>query len=72
MSSYAIMRGEKRVGTVASFAGNPKATRWVGYASNERRESFPSMSAAVAWVRACDLGDQSRPNPPLTDHAETG
>lgn len=71
MSSYAIMRGSERVGTVASFAGNPKATRWVGYASNERRESFPTMRAAVAWVRACDFDDQTRPKPPFPDHPET-
>lgn len=70
MSSYAIMVGEKRVGTVMSFAGNPKATRWVGYASKDRRQGFPTMRAAMHWVR--DLTDADERETSSPDPARSG
>jgi hypothetical protein len=46
---YAIIVNNCRVGTVASFAGNKPAERWVGFA-HEAKQGFRTRREAAAWV----------------------
>ena len=46
-----------RLGTIASFAGNSRAERWVAWsihrksASEENRSCFPTMHAGIDWLK---------------------
>lgn len=45
-----VFIGEIRIGTVVKFAGEPAATRWIAYASNDRKKGFPTRKLAVEWL----------------------
>lgn len=48
---YAVTFEGVRIGSVMSFAGNPKSQRWVAYSIHgEAKRSFPTRRAATEWL----------------------
>jgi hypothetical protein len=50
--------GDRRIGTVMKFAGEPPATRWQAFASQERKQGFRTMREAIAWLETVDRNDR--------------
>jgi hypothetical protein len=45
-----VFIGTVRIGSVAKFAGEPPARRWIAYASEDRKQGFPTRKQAIAWL----------------------
>jgi len=51
----------RRLGSVWKFVGEPPKTRWQAFASGDRRQGFPTLKAATAWLRSLDEDEEKRP-----------
>ena len=60
--AYFIAENGQRIGTVMKFVGEPKERRWAAYsihrlsADKENRAAFPTMKAAIAWLKTQHKG----------------
>ncbi|MGJ5032284.1 hypothetical protein ACQR1I_35980 [Bradyrhizobium sp. HKCCYLS2038] len=53
-----IFIGNVRIGTIMKIEGEPPATRWFAYASNDRKQGFATRRQAVAWLIQLHKADQ--------------
>ncbi len=49
----AVFADKERIGSIAAFAGHPRARRWVAYSiySAGKPEAFPTKRDAFGWLK---------------------